>query len=170
MLLLGLIGALIAGIYGALHDQVSYSISPEYFTRLKFKQFHWADRGWTPRVFASVVGFLATWWVGMFAGWFMSRAGLDELPRTIRRRVTAQGFGIVLMATVVFGVLGGMIGYFASRGELSSWDGWQERLALRDVPAFVIVAWIHGAGYAGALVGLVGALVYVRTRRKRCGQ
>ena len=30
------IGALIAGAYGILHDQITYAISPEYFTQFKF--------------------------------------------------------------------------------------------------------------------------------------
>ena len=33
MLRFTLIGALIAGTYGVLHDQITYSIGPEYFTQ-----------------------------------------------------------------------------------------------------------------------------------------
>jgi hypothetical protein len=40
---LAVMGALIAGAYGILHDQISYTISPEYFTKLKFEQFHYAN-------------------------------------------------------------------------------------------------------------------------------
>ena len=55
--------AILAGAYGALHDQISYSLSIEYFTKFKFLQFNipWAYR--MPRTGASVVGFLATWWM-----------------------------------------------------------------------------------------------------------
>lgn len=45
MLGLCVVGSLIAGTYGILHDQVTYSIGPEYFTRFKFEQFAWADWG-----------------------------------------------------------------------------------------------------------------------------
>jgi hypothetical protein len=64
MVRIALLGGVVAGSNGAVHDQVSYAISPEYFTKLKFKQFSWADFGWPPRLFAGEVGFLATWWVG----------------------------------------------------------------------------------------------------------
>ena len=37
------IAVLLAGIYGMLHDQVTYSISPEYFTVFKFEQFGFQD-------------------------------------------------------------------------------------------------------------------------------
>jgi hypothetical protein len=77
---IAILGALLAGLYGALHDQVSYTISPEYFTKMKFEQFHYANFGWPQRVFASEVGFLASWWVGLFGGWALARVGLDQLP------------------------------------------------------------------------------------------
>ena len=44
-LLLVFVGAVLAGCYGALHDQISYTISPEYFTKVKFEQFRYADFG-----------------------------------------------------------------------------------------------------------------------------
>ena len=74
-------GAIVAGAYGALHDQVSYTISPEYFTKLKFEQFAWADFGWPRRAFVAQVGFLATWWVGLIAGWALARVGRVD-PRS----------------------------------------------------------------------------------------
>ena len=63
---------LIAGLYGALHDQVSFTISPEYFTRFKYDQF-----GFDPQWFGgdrhtvALIGFLATWWVGALIGLFL---------------------------------------------------------------------------------------------------
>jgi hypothetical protein len=30
---------IIAGLYGIIHDQITYSISPEYFTKFKYRQF-----------------------------------------------------------------------------------------------------------------------------------
>src|SRR5262245_32181747 len=79
MIGIAMLGAVIAGPYGAVHDQISYAISPEYFTKLKFRQFSYANFGWPPQLFAAEVGFLATWWVGLLAGWFLARAGLAEL-------------------------------------------------------------------------------------------
>ena len=37
-------------IYGILHDQVTFSISQEYFTKLKFYQFGYANLGLPTRV------------------------------------------------------------------------------------------------------------------------
>jgi hypothetical protein len=38
-------GALVSGCYGMIHDQLTYAISPEYFTHFKFDQFRAADFG-----------------------------------------------------------------------------------------------------------------------------
>ena len=35
----------IASLYGVGHDQVTYTISPEYYTKFKFIQFNLADSG-----------------------------------------------------------------------------------------------------------------------------
>jgi len=37
MLAIACVGAVVAGGYGILHDQVIYTISPEYFPRLKIR-------------------------------------------------------------------------------------------------------------------------------------
>ena len=67
------IGALIAGLYGIVHDQVTFTLSADYFYRLKFVQFRFADFGLPVRVFVGIIGFLATWWVGLIAGWLLAR-------------------------------------------------------------------------------------------------
>jgi hypothetical protein len=36
---------------------------------------------------------------------------------------------------------------------------------LHDVPAFVVVAWLHWASYIGGAMGLVAAIVHARRRR-----
>ncbi|MGC4007136.1 MAG: hypothetical protein QM811_30015 [Pirellulales bacterium] len=39
-------------------------------------------------------------------------------------------------------------------------------MELTDLPAFVIVAYLHAAGYLGALIGLILAIWYVKRRLK----
>ena len=68
MLGIAFLGAIVGGVYGILHDQITYSISQEYFTKLKFDQFRYADFGFPARVFVSEVGFLAACWAGSSAG------------------------------------------------------------------------------------------------------
>jgi hypothetical protein len=163
MLRIAALGALVAGMYGALHDQVSYAISPEYFTKMKFRQFAWADAGWPPRASASVIGFLGTWWVGLFAGWFLARAGLAEIPRPARRKCVLRSFGIVFVTALLAGVVGALIGLAVAHSDgLGNWRDAEKVLNLEDTRAFVVVAYLHGAGYLGALAGAALAIWYVR--------
>ena len=162
MLRIALTGALFAGAYGAIHDQISFAISSEYFTRMKFRQFHWADVGLPPRAFASVVGALATWWVGLIAGWVLARIGLDRVAPGSRAPLQRSAFAIILIFTAITGTLGALIGLAISRGELSGWAPYRDAYALHDLPGFVIVAWLHGSGYFGAALGLLVAALKVR--------
>jgi hypothetical protein len=156
-----LVGACIAGTYGALHDQISYSISPEYFTRMKFEQFGLAGFATgSPRVAAGEVGVLATWWVGAIGGWLVARAGR---PRDWR--VSLRALGLCVLTAMFAGIAGAALGAMRVHGDLASWSGWQADLGLRNLESFVVVAYIHDAGYAGALAGLLVAIAYVRRRR-----
>ena len=157
-----------AGVYGALHDQVSYTISPEYFTKMKFEQFQYANFGWPQRVFASEVGFLASWWVGMIGGWVLARVGLDQLPLQTRGRDVAVAFAIVFVTAIISGCVGALLGFLVSRfSDLSGWNQWRDVLELTDLRSFVIVAYLHWASYLGALLGVIGAAVYVRRRLRQ---
>ncbi len=60
-------GCVIAGLYGAVHDQISYTVSPDYFHAFKFLQFN-VPVHLHNRVGAALVGWHATWWMGVFIG------------------------------------------------------------------------------------------------------
>lgn len=78
-LLVAAIGAVVGGLYGIVHDQVTYSISEEYFTRNKFHQFAYARPSFdSPRWFAGIIGFLATWWVGALVAWVLVRVSISR--------------------------------------------------------------------------------------------
>jgi hypothetical protein len=110
MLGVALIGAVLAGVYGIVHDQITYSISPEYFTNLKFNQFHYADFGLGDRAFVATIGFLATWWVGMIIAWFLARRLVPKQPRAMAYRQIRLGFGCVFAFGLLFGTLGFIYG------------------------------------------------------------
>ncbi|MDB6057996.1 MAG: hypothetical protein JWO95_1840 [Verrucomicrobiales bacterium] len=165
MLGLAGIGALIAGGYGIMHDQFTYSISEEYFTKLKFTQFHYADFGFPRRVYVAEIGFLATWWVGLFGGWFIGRVAVPRIsPEHIVRRC-AIAFAI-MFAFAIVGAMSGFLLGLAHGPDFSSWDPIAFELHVMDVPRFVRVAYIHNASYAGGFAGLLTAIFYVR---RSCG-
>jgi hypothetical protein len=153
---------LLAGLYGALHDQVSYTISPEYFEKMKFHQFRFADFSWPSRAFAAEVGFLATWWVGLIGGWILARFGLAELWIASRRKQVVLAFALMVGVAACTGFAAALLGANVASGDLREWEEWREGLGLYDLRSFVIVAYLHAGSYLGGLLGLVCAGLYVR--------
>jgi len=153
-------------VYGTLHDQVTYTISPEYFTKLKFDQFHYADFGFPDRVFAAEIGFLATCWVGFFGAWFLARRLIPKQPRSRALRQISIGFATISACALLSASIG--FGYGLWRGSGADYASWQSTLSYLDIEndwAFIRVAYIHNASYLGGLVGLVLALAFVRPLR-----
>ena len=171
-LVLCLMGGAIAGAYGILHDQITYTLSAEYYTEVKFKQFAYADLGAGPRVFAGTVGFLATWWVGMIVGWFLARLAVPRFEGGDVRRLVARGFAVVFGGACA----GGMGGYLFGRWQTADgvpafWRRLVRELDLEQPREFIVVANVHNFGYLGALLGLViaGGLIVRRSRGRAAG-
>ena len=161
MLRYAMLGTVVAGLYGVVHDQITYSISQKYFTRLKFSQFHYADFGLPSRVFVAEIGFLATWWVGFIAAWFTARVTVPAFPPPLRFRHTIEGILIVLACALASSTAGYILG-LRHGSDYSAWEAFASRLGVVDLRGFVRVAYIHNASYLGGLVGLVGAIIYLR--------
>ncbi|MGZ4987442.1 MAG: hypothetical protein ACXWBP_05330, partial [Limisphaerales bacterium] len=159
------IGALIAGIYGIVHDQFTYIIAPEYFTKLKFEQFRYADFGFPRRVYVAEIGFLATCWVGLFAGWFIARSAVPFFDLTNLVRHCTIAFAITFAIAIAGTVCGYAFGVFHG-ANYSSWEPVAYELKIVDLPSFVRVAYIHNGSYAGGLCGLIVALFYIRRAKQ----
>lgn len=155
---LSLLGSLIAGGYGIIHDQITYTLSAEYYTEVKFVQFAYADFGMGPRVFAGTVGILATWWVGLIVGWFLARLAVPRLPAEQVRSLVYRGFGLVFGCGLAGGLSGWGLGKIqASAGVPQAWQPMLRQLDVERPLEFIVVANIHNFGYLGAFIGLVVA-------------
>ena len=160
------LGALIAGTYGIVHDQVTYWIGPEYFTRFKFDQFNWARWTDNDRVFVATIGFLATWWVGAIVAWILTRRMLPNQRRDVAYRKIWLGFGIVFASVLLFGI--GGYAYGLIRGpdaDYSYWDGAFRLYGVTDHWPFIRVGYIHNAGYMGGLAGLILTYILIRPQK-----
>lgn len=165
MLAFGLVGAVIAGVYGIVHDQVTFWLGPEYFTRFKVFQFGYEGVANPGRWEAAKIGFQASWWVGLFAGRFLGRVAIPRVDLGRATRLCLLSVGLMLGVTLLFGMGGWLWAQWRLDENGVRW--WA--MALRgfdvaDVRAFATVGYIHNASYLGALVGLIGAIVWVRWR------
>lgn len=143
------IGALVSASYGVIHDQLTFSISREYFSQFKFVQFAWADPrpALGERGFVAVIGILASWWVGAFAGWFLGRIAIWRTGEPLPISQGLQAFARIFVWAVSLGFLAGILAPSSGTPEIAI--------------AFNRVGQIHNFGYLGAAIGLIHAIVRV---------
>lgn len=153
------ISAILAGLYGIIHDQVTYSISTEYFTKFKYRQF-----GFEPESFGghrqtvAVIGFLATWWTGIIIGISFGAIGLIYNNHKIMRKAINKA----IILTFCISVLAGFIGFLYGKFHLTKTGvNWWLPDNLIDKDSFIIVGSIHNFSYLGGLFSLITGAVYL---------
>lgn len=158
-----LLGVLIAALYGALHDQVTYTISPEYYTRFKYGQFgvepEWFG-GHRPTV--AVIGAWATWWMGFFISIIL---GLISLGFRNHKRMFTSIFKAIFLTiacTILTEIVGGIAGVVTASAD-ADWIPAE----VTDKKAFYIVGFIHDFAYLGGVLGLVAGIVYVILAKRK---
>jgi hypothetical protein len=157
------VSALLAGVYGIVHDQLTYSISHEYFTKFKYVQFGFEPAwfgGHRPTV--AVIGFLATWWFGLFIGVGLGLVALLLPDAETMRRALTKAIGLVYCTAVLAGCAGFLYGrYYLSHTDVNWWL--PEKLIHKN--DFITVGAIHNGSYAGGLAGLLVGIVYLLKTR-----
>ena len=159
--------------YGIVNDQITSWISWEYFYYGKSLEAQLGP-GTPPdalrlHLWAAVIGMQATWWVGLPLGAAIllannPRPGLPSLPL---RRLYTRTLPMVLLITVAFGVLGGVLG-------AEGWLNWTSDnirvawgLASLRPTRYVCVYGVHLGGYVGGPVAAIVAVVRIVRERRR---
>ncbi len=149
-----ILAAISAAVFGALHNQLSYSVGPDYFHVIKFPQFNLAPDV-SPRVGAAIVGVQASWWMGVIVGIPAFLYGLFRVPTA--RTYLAAGIGAI-GAVVLLSAFAALLGLIA--GIALAGSGWFADLiaipAGLDRAEFLRAGMMHDASYLG---GALGALV-----------
>ena len=130
-----LFGALLGCVYGILNDQITYSISPEYYTKFKFSQFGVSPEtaADSPRLGAAWVGICATWWAGAILAALLGLFGFMQKSPARMLATTGRAAAIVICVAVAAEVLG--------------------------------VGTLHNWAYGGGVVGFFAALIYIFSAR-----
>jgi hypothetical protein len=158
LLLLLFLGPLVAGTYGAFHDQIAYTVSPEFFTKFRFQIFNIADDT-NPRWGAAIVGFKNTWQVGLILGGILSLGGMIQYDWQRMLKYTLQAFMIALCSAFVLSMLGLVIG--GGERELSS------SLHIIDKQSFLAVERMNNFSKMGGVIGMLLGLFYHIFRRNK---
>ena len=158
---------LMAAMYGIIHDQVTYSISPEYYTKFKFPQFG-MEGNISPRLGATYVGIMATWWMGIPIGLMLGFTGLIHKDNKTMFRVTIKAFLVTIMVALLTGFTGLAYGsLILARQPIENLEYWLIPDDIHDLKHFIAVGSMHNFSYAGGLIGLVlGVFFSIRQKRK----
>lgn len=168
LLIIGL-GPLIGGLYGIIHDQLTYTISPEYYTKFKFYQFGLIDIGNeaifpNPRLEVSAVGFVATWWMGLPIGLILGLVGLTIKDNKQMFRTTLKAFVLTTIIAFITGLIGLAYGKLILADTGVSW--WLPN-NLIDKKNFIAVGSMHNFSYLGGLTGLIAGIIYILRQKKK---
>ncbi len=162
LLVLIIITPLIAGSYGALHNQISYRISPEYFTKFKILQFDLVDmfeQGIDIRIIVAIIGFQATWSLGFPIGFLI---GIMTFVRSKSNKIIADGLiGIstCLFTTLIAGIVGYLKGINTPIENIKIDTSRYLFKYGENIQDFYTAGSVHNAGYLGAAIGLVLSLI-----------
>lgn len=156
-----LLAVIVSGLYGILHDQVSYTVSPEYFTKFKFRQFGIADMNLPDRARASIVGFLATWWMGIPIGLLVGGTGFIHPGHWRMLGISLFAFGVIIVITLLFGLCGLLYGYFEMNTvNLANYQGWLIPNDVVDLRRFLCAGYMHNASYLGGTLSIFAACIF----------
>ncbi|MHB9296513.1 hypothetical protein PilKf_02286 [Pillotina sp. SPG140] len=147
-----LIFCAVAAGYGFVHNQISYSISTEYYTAFKFGQFS-IPPAVQNRFGAGIVGIRATWWVGLIAGTVLIPLGLIIPSQQAYMRALVRALIIMLVCAFLIGIGGAIYGL-----AVFSPDNLPPLVipsGVLDPVRFSIVGTMHNCGYMGGIVGLI---------------
>jgi len=160
LLLLIFLASLIGGVYGALYDQLTYTISPEFFSKFRFERFN-IDPDMNERVGAALVGFRNTWKTGMILGAVLAFAGLINTDHKRMFRYTSRAFFMTLAIAFIAGLIGWPINASTMQADPSA------ELNIIDKAAFKTVVNMNNFSYAGGVIGMFVGIFYQLYSHKR---
>jgi hypothetical protein len=153
-----LFSCVVAALYGALHNQISYSVSAAYFHEFKFVQFH-VDPALHGRSGASLVGALASWWMGLILGLPLFLVALFIRGDGLFWRSYMKAAVIVVGVALLVGL--GALAYAMLAIGPDTLPGWMAGREVSEPVAFARAGIMHNFSYLGGLVGAGMGLGYL---------
>jgi len=172
-LLIIIIAPVIGGLYGIVHDQFTYTLSNEYFTKFKFYQFNLMETGNeaifpNPRLQVAIIGWRATWWMGIPIGLILGFEGFGNINAKTMLRITTKSLFLNVLVVFIVGLIGLAYGYFIlSKEPLSNFESWDIPLNIDNIRTFINVSAMHNFSYIGGILGLIVAITYSTISRRK---
>jgi hypothetical protein len=157
-------GCLVSGLYGALHNQISYTVSPDYFHAFKFHQFRIPEE-LHGRVGASIVGWYASWWMGLLIGIPVLIVGLILPGWKVYLSRCLLSFAVVAGTALAVG-LAALVYACLTITDAEAVGRWHPQ-GVVDAVAFARAGTMHNFSYLGGFLGIVTATIYLVAERIR---
>ncbi|HEY3761318.1 MAG TPA: hypothetical protein VGN23_06180 [Verrucomicrobiae bacterium] len=162
----------LSGLYGMVHDQISYTVSPEYFTKFKFRQFGLDGLNVPDRAKAAIVGFLASWWMGIPIGLMVGGCGFMHSGHWRMLKISLWSYAGVIAFTFLFGLCGLCYGWGRTQTiNLADYQNWYIPDGVVHLRRFLCVGYMHNSSYIGGAIAIfVAAIFHLVVRIKAKGQ
>ncbi|QIG88658.1 hypothetical protein G6R40_02790 [Chryseobacterium sp. POL2] len=148
---------IIASIFGAIHNQLSYSVSNEFFEDFLFGNFGINEWNLNNKRFeASVVGILGSYWVGFILGVIYAVIFLF-----INTENNFKYIFKAILINILFALIGSIIGYFI--GFIIPWENseiWMD-ISVQNPQKYVQANFMNSGSYYGGIVGLIFGIIYL---------
>jgi hypothetical protein len=152
---------LVAGLFGMIHDQISYSVSDEYFTKFKFIQFHLLDSDVPERIRVAEVGFLASWWMGIPLGLLCGSAGFVQRSPALMQRALIWSLLVIPAFTLTFALAGLAFGWGQTGTiDLANYRGWFIPAGVTEPRRFLCAGYMHNSAYLGGALSIPVAWLF----------
>ena len=156
-----IISTIFASLFGAIHNQISYSVSDEFFKDFLFGNFGIND--WelnNNRLEASVVGILGSYWVGLILGIVYSIVYIFlKSINSFKNIINAISFNIL------FTFLGSLVGYIVARFFVPlKYSGVWMDFGTQEPERYIEAAYMHSGSYFGGIIGLLFGIFYLLRR------
>jgi hypothetical protein len=152
---------LAAGLFGIVHDQISYTVSQEYFTKFKFIQFGLRDPVLAERIRVGIVGFLASWWMGIPLGVLCGAAGFMQRTPSLMGRSLLWSLPLIAGFTLAIALAGLAYGWLQTGTiERGSYTGWYIPQNVEDLRRFLCAGYMHNAAYLGGALSIPAAWLF----------
>jgi hypothetical protein len=160
--LLIIIATIIGGLYGALHDQITYTVCDEFFTKMRFHEYGIqsdANSDVNNRWEAAKIGWKNTWHVGLGLGIVLALAGLIHSDNKTMFTVTLKGFMLAMLTGFFFG----MIAFLFTESSIDIATSQN----VVDKVSFNRVIRMNNYSYVGGIIGMFLALGWITLNSRK---
>jgi len=145
-----ILAPMMASLYGFIHDQITFSISEEFFTKFRFNDYD-MPHSWHPRAKAGMIGILNAWKTGIPFGIILTAVGKIHKNTHKLMMYTFYTYLVTFFMSFTFAIIAT---YIPLSTEISSL---KESLPkdILDPIAFQRVVQINNYGYIGGIIGML---------------